>query len=63
MFLRANLQGLLEMLQESDLVTLSEEAVKALGFVFSAVKNSRECTLFELAVSAASHSGYSKVSC
>jgi hypothetical protein len=48
------------MLEDSDLL-LSEESVKSLGFVFSAAKNSRECTLFELAVSAASHSGYSKV--
>lgn len=63
MFLRANLQELLEMVQEESEFLLSEEAVKALGFVFSAAKNSQEeCTLFELAVSAASHSGYSQVS-
>lgn len=60
MFLRANLQVLLELLQEAEAL-LSEEAVKALGFVFSAAKNCRACTLFELALSAASHSGYSKV--
>lgn len=61
MFLRANLQGLLEILQEVE-PSISEEAVKALGFVFSAAKNSQESTLFELAVSAEAHSGYSKVS-
>lgn len=61
MFLRANFQDLLELLQDSEGL-LSEESVKALGFVFSAAKNSRECPLYELAVLAASHSGYSMVS-
>ena len=61
MFLRANFQDLLELFQDSEHL-LSEESVKALGFVFSAAKNLKECSLYELAVSAASHSGYSKVS-
>lgn len=61
MFLRANFQDLLELLQDSEGL-LSGESVRALGFVFSAAKNSQECPLYELAVSAASHSGYSMVS-
>ena len=61
MFLRANLLGVLELLQDSDGSYLSEEMVKALGFILSVARNSKPCALLDLAVSAAQHSGYSKV--
>lgn len=64
MFLKANLQVLLELLQDSEEL-LSEEAVTALSFVLSSARSSGEgsnhSTLLDLAVSAGSHSGYSKV--
>lgn len=60
MFFRANLQAVLELLQDSEGL-LSEEAVRALGFILSVSKSSHKCTLLDLAVSASSHAGYSKV--
>ncbi len=63
MFLRANLLGVLELLQDADDSShLSEEVVAALGFILSVSHNSKPCALLDLAVSAAPHSGYSKVS-
>ena len=61
MFLRATLLGILELLQDANGSHLSEEVVTALGFVFLVARNSKPCTLLDLAVSAAPHSGYSKV--
>ena len=68
MFLRTNLQALLQLVQdtEEDGLQLSEEAVRALGFVFSTARTKsspRECTLLDLAMSVSTHSGYSKVGC
>lgn len=60
MFLRANLQEVLELLQDSSHM-LTEESVVALDFVFTAYKDSKKCSLLSLALSASSQAGYSKV--
>lgn len=60
MFLKANLQMILELLQYPEQV-LPEDSVTALGFILSSARDLKECPLLELAVSAGSHSGYSKV--
>ena len=60
MFVRANLQEMLELLQDPEQV-LSEEAVNGLGFVLCASKNCKEYSLLELAIAASSKSGHSKV--
>ena len=52
---------LLELLQEPE-GFLSEDAVRALGFILSSGKVAGNSSLLEFAVSAASHSGYNKVS-
>ena len=57
MFLKTNLQVILELLQDPE-GYLSEEAVRALDFILSSAKDS---SMLDLAVSASSHSGYSKV--
>lgn len=57
MFLRANLQVILELVQDPE-GFLSEEVVRALKLVLS---SARDSSLLDLAVSASSHSGYSKV--
>lgn len=60
MFLKANLQAVLELLQDPE-GFLTEEAVKALDFVLSSERNSAQSSLLDLAVSASSPSGYAKV--